>query len=268
MEVVTRIFDLLQLYRGKYAGKDDVFAWKSQGKWVKISASDYIKQSDCVSYALMALGIGPGDRVATIMGNSPLWNFLDMGILQAGCVHVPVYPTLSVENYRFIFRDAGVKVLFIGCRAAYQRIKPVLNDLPDLQAYFVLEKQKGLKDWSDLIRLGKKNSGKELLTSIRTGIEPGDLATLIYTSGTTGRPKGVMLSHANMVSNFTAVSQILNGRDVNRALSFLPLCHVYERMLNYMYQYIGISVYYAENLDRLRENMREVKPEMFVPYPG
>ena len=267
MEVVTRIFDLLQLYRGKYAGKDDVFAWKSQGKWVKISASDYIKQSDCVSYALMALGIGPGDRVATIMGNSPLWNFLDMGILQAGCVHVPVYPTLSVENYRFIFRDAGVKVLFIGCRAAYQRIKPVLNDLPDLQAYFVLEKQKGLKDWSDLIRLGKKNSGKELLTSIRTGIEPGDLATLIYTSGTTGRPKGVMLSHANMVSNFTAVSQILNGRDVNRALSFLPLCHVYERMLNYMYQYIGISVYYAENLDRLRENMREVKPEMFCAVP-
>ncbi|MPL63162.1 Long-chain-fatty-acid--CoA ligase FadD15 [bioreactor metagenome] len=267
MESVTRIFDLLQLYRGKYAGKGDVFAWKSRGKWADISASDYIRNSDHVSYALMALGIVPGDRVATIMGNSPFWNFLDMGILQTGGVHVPVYPTLSVENYRFIFTDARIRVLFIGCRAAYQRIKPVLNDLPDLQAYFVLEKQKGLKDWSDLVRLGRKNSNRDLLGSIRSSIRPEDLATLIYTSGTTGRPKGVMLSHVNMVSNFTAVSDILNSRDVNRALSFLPLCHVYERMLNYMYQYMGISVYYAESLDRLRENMREVKPEMFCAVP-
>ncbi len=267
MEKLTRIFDLLTLFRDKYSEKEDVFIYKSEGKWVNISSADYVRQSDWVSFALFELGLAKGDRVATIMGNRPTWNFLDMGILRAGCVHVPVYPTLSLENYRYIFQDAGVKVIFIGCHDAFYRIEPALKDLPDLRAVFVVEKLEGQMDWSDMITLAKKNPRQQLLESMNSEIAAGDLATLIYTSGTTGRPKGVMLSHANLVSNFTTVSHILDGIKISRALSFLPLCHVYERMLNYMYQYLGITVCYAEHIDRLRENMKEVGPEIFCAVP-
>lgn len=267
MATLSRIFDLLQLYRNEYAGKQDVFAYKKEGNWIPVSANEYVKNADMVSHGLLAIGLKPGDKVATIMGNRPEWNFLDMGILQIGCVHVPVYPTISAENYRYIFQDAEIKVLFIGCYDAFSRVKTILHQLPSLQAFYILEKTKGVKHWSDLLDKGRKSQNTEKLSILKNSIEPSSLATLIYTSGTTGKPKGVMLSHSNMVSNFLSVTEILKRKPVSRALSFLPLCHVYERMLNYMYQNMGISVYYAEHMDRIRENMKEISPDMFCAVP-
>ena len=267
MATLSRIFDLLQLYREEYAGKNDVFAYKKEGNWISVSANEYVKNADQVSHGLLAIGLKPGDKVATIMGNRPEWNYLDMGILQIGCVHVPVYPTISSENYRFIFQDAEIKVLFIGCYDAYSRVKTILHEIPSLHAFYILEKTKGVKHWSDLLEKGRKSQNAEKLSLLKSSIEPSSLATLIYTSGTTGKPKGVMLSHTNMVSNFLSVTEILKKKSVSRALSFLPLCHVYERMLNYMYQNMGISVYYAEHIDRIRENMKEISPDMFCAVP-
>lgn len=264
---VNRIFDLLQLYRDKYSAKECVFGYRKQGKWHDLSAASYVSLSDKISCSLLSSGLKPGDRVATIMNNMPEWNCLDMGILRAGCVHVPVYPSLSAENYRFIFNDADVKLIVVGCRDAYDRIRPAVEDLKYEGLIVSVENIDGVDSWLDFIGRGEDRDLSESILLISEQILPENLATIIYTSGTTGHPKGVMLSHANLVSNFKTVSLILNGMEIKKALSFLPLCHVYERMLNYMYQYLGISVYYAENLDRIRDNLREVKPDMFCAVP-
>ncbi|MFH1121415.1 MAG: long-chain fatty acid--CoA ligase [Bacteroidota bacterium] len=267
MSNVHRIFDLLQLYRNEFSEKECVFGFKHQGQWQCLSARSYVALSDKISCSILSSGLNPGDRVATIMNNVPEWNCLDMGILQAACVHVPVYPSLSPDNYRFIFNDAGVKLIVVGCRDAYDRIRPVIEDMHYEGIIVSLEQIEGLENWTDFLNRGIDLPFSDTLAGLKEQISPGALATIIYTSGTTGYPKGVMLSHSNLVSNFTTVSLILREIVVKKALSFLPLCHVYERMLNYMYQYLGISVYYAEHIDRIRDNLKEVKPEMFCSVP-
>lgn len=267
MENVKRIFDLLQLYRDEFSANDCVFGYKKQGKWLHVPASKYVIESDRISCALIASGLIPGDKVATIMNNMPEWNFLDMGILQAGCVHVPVYHSLSSDSYRFIFEDSGVRLIVVGCQNAYERVKPAVDAMERKIPVYSLEPGVGQDSWPDFLENGKDSQLFGKLQIIRDQVQPEDLATLIYTSGTTGHPKGVMLSHANLVSNFKSVSLILGGMNVSRALSFLPLCHVYERMLNYMYQYLAVSVFYSENPDRLRDCLKEVKPDMFCAVP-
>jgi len=264
---VNRLFDLLQLYREDFSANNCVFGYKKNGKWQHISARQYVSDSDKISRALIASGLVAGDIVATIMNNVPEWNFLDMGILQAGCVHVPVYHSLSEENYRFIFEDSGVKLIVVGCREAWERVEKALEGLDAKVTVYSLVPVEGSESWLDFIGKGNDQQFTDALDLIKDKILPESLATLIYTSGTTGHPKGVMLSHTNLVSNFKSVSQILGGVNVNRALSFLPLCHVYERMLNYMYQYLGIPVFYAENTDRVRDNLKEVQPDMFCAVP-
>ena len=267
MAYVSRIFDLLQLYREEYSAKAIVFSNKKQGKWQQLSAPDYVSISEKIACSLLSMELKPGDRVATIMSNMPEWNCLDMGIMLAGCVHVPVYPSLSVENYRFIFRDASVKLIIVGCKDAYVRISKALDGIDYIGEIVSIEQIKGTCSWEDFINRGSNQPDFNKLAGLQEHITPESLATIIYTSGTTGNPKGVMLSHKNIVSNFTTVSGILSEMEVTKALSFLPLCHVYERMLNYMYQYLGISVYYAEHIDRIRDNLKEVKPEMFCAVP-
>lgn len=264
---ITRIFDLLDLYRNEFSGKADVFGYKQNNLWQTVSSEKYIEHCDSVSRAVLAYGLTPGDRVATIMGNRPEWNYLDMGILQAGCIHVPIYPTISTENYKYIFLDAEIKLLIVGSSEAYNRVKNILHHIPSLKGVYSIDKIKGIKHWNDFLEKGRRFNDAENLAFIRQQILPDAVATLIYTSGTTGKPKGVMLTHHNMVSNFLTLSKILEKRKVTRALSFLPLCHVYERILNYLYQYLGISVYYAEHIDRIRDNMKEVSPEIFCAVP-
>jgi len=267
MEDVTRLFDILPHYAESFKSKDDVLAGKDNGKWIKYSIADYISHADNISYGLLKLGIQRGDNVATISGSRPEWNLVDMGIQQAGAIHVPIYPTISENDYKYILEHAEVKVIFVSGRDTYRKIEHLVSDLKGLVAVYAFKETEGVKQLDDLILLGKENAQPAKVTEIKASIRPDDMATIIYTSGTTGNPKGVMLSHANIISNFKAVQNIPPVGEEGRALSYLPLCHIYERMLVYLYQYLGISVYYAENPATVGENLREIKPDILSTVP-
>lgn len=267
MEDVTRLFDILPHYLKSFKPKDDVLAGKDNGQWVKYSINDYISHADNISYGLIKLGIKPGDNIATISGSRPEWNLVDMGIQQAGAIHVPIYPTISESDYKYILEHAEVKVIFVTGRDIYRKIEHLVGDMKGLLGVYAFKDTDGVKHLEELILSGKENPQQEQVSKIKDSIKPDDLATIIYTSGTTGNPKGVMLSHENIISNFKAVKDIPPMGEEGRALSYLPLCHVYERMLVYMYQYLGISVYYAENPATVGENMREIKPDILSTVP-
>jgi long-chain acyl-CoA synthetase len=267
MEKVQRLFDLLDLYASRYSSKPDAFCVKKGGTWQKYSSNDYISYSDLISLGLLSLGIGKGDRIATIMTNCPEWNFFDMGILQVGAVQVPLYPLLSEEEFAYILNDARVKLIIISNHVIYSRICKVLPSYHSDKTIFSVEKVKGVRHWKEILEMGKTFSDLEALDRTKKSIEPNDLATIIYTSGTTGRPKGVMLSHHNFVTNFSTCARIQLFKMSERVLSFLPLCHVYERMLNYLFQSYGMSIYYTDSIDKLGENIREVRPHAFATVP-
>jgi len=267
MQDVTRLFDILPHYAKSFKPKDDVLAGKDNGKWIKYSIDDYISHADNISYGLLKLGIKPGDNVATISGSRPEWNLVDMGIQQAGAIHVPIYPTISENDYKYILEHAEVKVIFITGREIYRKIEHLVGDIKGLLGVYSFKETEGVKHLNEIIALGKENAQPEKVSEIKDSIKTEDLATIIYTSGTTGNPKGVMLSHQNIISNFLAVKDIPPIGEEGRALSYLPLCHIYERMLVYLYQYLGISVYYAENPATVGENLREIKPDILSTVP-
>ncbi|MBN1199004.1 MAG: AMP-binding protein [Bacteroidales bacterium] len=267
MKPVTRLFDILDLFRDEYSHKQHLFLSRSAGKWQAISSSEYVRLSHELSLGLLELGVLPGTRIATVMANCPEWNLFDMAISQAGAIQVPIYPTISEENYFYIFTDAKVEYLVIYHQENYNRIKNVLKELPPLKGMFSIQKVRGVPLWTDLLETGRLSSGSEQLERVKEGIRPDDIASIIYTSGTTGRPKGVMLSHGNFVSNFKECASISDFTCREKALSFLPLCHVYERMLNYVYQYLGMSIYYATALEQVPEYLKEVRPHTFAAVP-
>ncbi len=267
MQDVTRLFDILPHYKNSYKPKDDVLAGKDNGVWVKYSIADYISHADNISYGLLKLGIKPGDNVATISGSRPEWNLVDMGIQQAGAIHVPIYPTISESDYKYILEHAEVKVIFVSGRDTYRKIEHLVDSLKGLVAIYAFKETESIQHLDALLKLGKENAVPAKIDEIKAGIRPDDMATIIYTSGTTGNPKGVMLTHRNILSNCMAVKDIPPVGEDGRALSYLPLCHIYERMLVYLYQYLGISVYYAENPATVGENMREVKPDILSTVP-
>ncbi len=267
MNNVTRLFDLLPYYAATFKPKDDVLAAKDNGIWVKYTIQDYIKAADNISYGLMALGIGKGDNIATIAASRPEWNFIDMGIMQTGAVHVPLYPTISEDDYRFILNHAGIKYILIPGKEAYRKLQPIIAEIPSLKGVYTIKEANGLPLLEELINLGEQNQAAQKLDEVKRSIQPTDLATIIYTSGTTGNPKGVMLNHNNIISNFKACAHILPFGEEGRALSYLPLCHIYERMLNYLCQYAGVSVYYAESIATIGDNVKEVKPNLISTVP-
>ncbi|MCF8301625.1 MAG: long-chain fatty acid--CoA ligase [Bacteroidales bacterium] len=267
MEKVTRIFDLLELYRNEFSGRETAFTEKQEGQWRIYSAGDYVNLVDKLSAGILALGLKPGDKVATVMNNRPHWNFFDMALMRTGAIQVPVYPTISAERFKFIFNDAEVKYVIVSGRAIYDSIASVLNQVPSLLDVYTIDKIPGVRHWEELLEIGQAKEQKQKVEEIASGIDPDDVATIIYTSGTTGTPKGVMLTHHNFISNFFAVSDIIRTNMVSVALSFLPLCHVYERMLNYMYQNVGIEVHYVNDIDTLGESIKEVRPEIFCAVP-
>jgi len=264
---ITRIFDLLPHYAASFKPKDDALACKEDGIWKKYSIGHYIQMADNITSGLIALGIRKGDKIATITNNRPEWNFLDMAIMQAGAIHVPVYPTISQADYQYIFCHAEVKYVFVAGEELARRIQEVTRNCPSVKEIFTFKYRDGFRDIYDVAELGQSNPEPELVESVKNSIDTNDLATIIYTSGTTGSPKGVMLSHKNIISNFTAVSYIPTFGEEGKALSFLPLCHIYERMLNYLYQYLGISIYYAESLATITENIKEIRPDMMCCVP-
>ncbi|WP_321280544.1 long-chain fatty acid--CoA ligase [Marinifilum fragile] len=267
--MVTRIFDLLDNYRENYPDKTDALAKKEDGKWIKYSTEQYLKYSDLISYALLDSGLKKGDRVITISNNRPEWNFVDMALAQIGVIHVPLYPTISAKSYDFIIRHCEPNIIFVSSEELYCKIEPLLNNHPSIKQVYSFDKIKAVTHWIRLLDMGKalNDQYKNELKSIKESIKPQDLVTIIYTSGTTGDPKGVMLSHHNFMSNVLSSAARLILNSSHKCLSFLPINHVYERMVNYQYQYKGISIYYAESMETIGDNLRELKPHGFATVP-
>lgn len=264
METITRVFDLLAYNQNRYHS-DDALASKVDGKWVKHSSAGFIQTVDEVSRGLLKLGILKNDKVAVMSPNRPEWNFTDFGIMQIGAAQVPMYPTLAENDIKFILNDAEVKIIFVSDKSLFDKVNKVKTEYSLNLAIYTFDKIADLPNWTEVQNLGKENSNLDL-KPYRDSITPDDLLTLIYTSGTTGTPKGVMLTHDNLVSNVKYSSRLYPS-DVKRALSFLPLSHIFERMVCYMYIYLGISIYYAESLETLMPNLAEVKPHCFTTVP-
>jgi long-chain acyl-CoA synthetase len=266
---VKRTFDLLERYAALYAGKTDALAAKSDGKWVYYSTRDYINHANWVSYGLLSLGLKKGDMVATVSNNRPEWNMMDMGLSQAGIVHVPIYPTISTEEYTYILNDCEPKILIVSDKSLLEKLTPVAKKIKSIKEIYTYNEIEGAENWKKIVEAGKENEDKfrDELPKIRQSIQPEDLVTLIYTSGTTGNPKGVMLSHNNLVTNFVVTSEVHPLGSEAKILSFLPLSHVYERMVNYHFQYKGMSIYYAENMGTIVQDVNEIKPDIFNSVP-
>lgn len=266
---ITRTFDLLDRLLESYPQKDDILAGKENKQWVKYSTKDYVELATMVSYGLLSLGLKKGDKVAMVSNNRPEWNFIDMGISQAGMIHVPIYPTISVEEYDYILDDAKPKLIFVSDKGLFEKIKPIVDKAASIEGIYTINKVEGVKNWTEVKELGKKNADKyrDELIKIKDSVKSGDLVTLIYTSGTTGNPKGVMLSHSNLMSNVIATSVVHPYGAESKSLSFLPLCHIYERMLNYHFQYKGVSIYYAENMGTIVNDLKDIKPKLFSTVP-
>ena len=266
--IVTRLFDLLDNSIENYSYKEDIISGKENGKWVNYTAKDYSQQSALFSYGLLELNIEKGDSILTITNNRPEWNFIDMGIAQVGAIHVPVYPTLSKDDYYYILTNCKPKLIIVSDRALVEKIKP-LAGMAGFGDIYSINQISETKNWNEIKSLGETNIEKysSVLSQLKESILPSEIATIIYTSGTTGFPKGVMLSHNNLINNAKATSTVHKNGSESKALSFLPLSHVYERMLNYHYQLKGLSIYYAENMGTIAEDIRDVKPQMFCSVP-
>jgi long-chain acyl-CoA synthetase len=265
---VTRTFDILNLLRDEYV-KDDILASKEDGVWVKHSSAEYIETATNFSYGLLAYGLKKGDKIALISNNRPEWNFTDMGATQAGIVTVPIYPTISSEEYAYILGHAEPSLIFVSDKMLYEKISKICEKLSGFKGIFTFNRIEGASHWSEITELGKENAErfKDELEKIKSSIKPDDMVTLLYTSGTTGVPKGVMLSHDNLISNVKATMNVHPLDHRHRALSFLPLSHVYERMLNYHFQFKGISIYYAENMGTIAADAKEINPHIFATVP-
>ncbi|MDR1792843.1 MAG: long-chain fatty acid--CoA ligase [Bacteroidales bacterium] len=270
MKEVTRIFDILDRLMELCPNKDDIFARKCDGKWEKYSVKEYVEISHALAYAFLALDLKPHDKIVTVTNNRAEWNFMDMGAALAGMIHVPVYPILSLENYQYIIPHSDAKLVLVGNDSIYQRVAPVVYDnISENALLYTANPIEGEKTFADLLELGRKNKSRFEATveQNKKNISQHDVATIIYTSGTTGLPKGVMLSHRNLIQNFKghAAMQI---RDVShRMLSFLPLCHIYERSLNYEYQFLGVSTYYAENIGTIAVDLKDSHADGFCAVP-
>ena len=264
---VTRVFDLLPNCVLP-VNRDDVFASKVNGEWKKYSAKDLMENVNNISLGLMKLGVKKDDKIAIISTNRPEWNFIELGVQQLGAVSVPMYPNITIEDYKYIFKDAEVKFIFVGDQGLLKKVQEAISDLEGINGIYTFDKIKGANHWTEVADLGSKEEVAQL-EPFKVAVQPDDLLTLIYTSGTTGQPKGVMLTHNNIVSNIDGLveAKALDLLPTDTALSFLPLCHIYERTDVYVYMYNGVSTYYAESMETIGENLKEVKPHVFATVP-
>lgn len=263
---IKRVFDILDLYKTTYK-KADILAGKVNKQWVKYSSDDFVNYSNYVSYALLHIGITEADKVAIISNNRPEWNFCDFGCQQANIVTVPVFPTISNTDLEYIINHAEVKAIFISDKNIYAKLVQIEKNIPTVKHVISFNPIEGIMSFSEFLEMGKKHQNEVMLEAIKSKIKPEDLLTLLYTSGTTGLPKGVMVSHHNLVANVIATQNLAPFDSWWKALSFLPLNHVYERMVSALYLYKGVSIYYAEGLETIGDNLKEVQPQVFVSVP-
>lgn len=265
---VTRTFDLVDNLLDSLQ-RDDALTVKRNGEWEKFSTLKYKEFVDNFSFGLLALGFKKGDKIVSISNNRPEWNFIDMGMTQVGVVHVPIYPNLGAKEYEHILSHSDAKIVITSSTEYYDKIKTSAGISKNIEKVYSFDQIDGITSWMEIIELGKSNADKykDELTTIKSGISEDDMMSIIYTSGTTGLSKGVMLSHKNFISNVKGTINILPVGPDGKFISFLPLCHVFERMLNYLLQYRGCAVYYAESIETMGDNIREVKPEGFAAVP-
>ena len=267
MTTPTRLFDFI-FYQEKHHPLEDSICTKVNGVWKKHSTAEVINQSRTLAEALIEKGIQAGDKVAIISTvNRHEWNICDLATLMVGGVDVPMYPTASEDDWAYIFNDSGAKMCFVSDQALFEKAKRVQANCPALKEIYVWDEVAGAPNWNALFKLGEEVNRLTEVHQRMEAVKKEDLATLIYTSGTTGRPKGVMLSHWNIASNAIDCEDRLPAAKGTKALSFLPLCHVYERMLVYLYTYNSVRIYYAESMETIGDNLREVKPAIFSAVP-
>ncbi len=263
---IKRAFDFLYYQAAKYP-KTDCLSYKQNGKWFNYSTKDVIDVVNRISLGLVKLGVKKDDKVAIISPNRPEWTIVELAVQQIGAVSVPMYPTITIEDYKFIFENCEAKFAFVAGSDLYKKATQAVQGLVSMQKIFTFERVQGAAHWSEVEELGKNEDVKQL-DPLKAAVQADDLLTLIYTSGTTGKPKGVMLSHDNIVSNALASHEAIDlPLGQAKALSFLPLCHIYERTALYVYMYKGCSIYYAESIDTIGANLQEVKPHTFCTVP-
>jgi long-chain acyl-CoA synthetase len=244
-----------------------MLAAKVNGKWVKHSSIEVTEMANLISYGLLQMGINIGDKISIIANNRPEWIITNMGLMEAGAINVPIYPTISESDLIYILNDIEVKYVFVSNKEMFEKVNRIRSFVPSILEIFSFDKIEGVKYWTKIIELGNQYYNNEKLEEIKKAITPSDVATILYTSGTTGNPKGVMLTHHNLISNAIANQDAANFNPEWKALSFLPLNHVFERMLTILYLYKGVSIYYAESMEKITENIKEIQPECFATVP-
>lgn len=264
----TRLFDFIE-NQAKHSPLTRAFNTKYDGEWVSTSSEEHLEKSNQISRGLLQLGVSKGDKVAIISSNNRTeWSIVDVGVLQIGGVDVPIYPTITAEDYAYIINHSESKFCFVSDVEVYNKIKTIRKECPNLEEVYCFDQIKGCQHWTKVLELGRDAAHQPKVQAIKESVLPLDLATIIYTSGTTGTPKGVMLSHKNIVLNVFAAQKRLPleiGKAV--ALSFLPLCHIYERMLIYLYQVTSTEVHFAESIETIGENLNEVNPDVMTAVP-
>ena len=265
MPTATRLFDLAYL-QYDIASDFPMFSFKKDNKWVKLSNTEFIEQVNQTSKGLIALGVQPGEKVALISENRVEWNILDFAIQQIGAVVVAIYPNISTLDYTYIFNHAEIKTCIVSSKELYTKILTIKDDCPQLNAIYSFEKEDDLNHWKDFVASGEIITD-ETLNQLRNHIKPDALASIIYTSGTTGNPKGVMLSHKNLLADTYSSEYSFPVQRGDRALSFLPVCHAYERVFQYVYMYKGLTIFFAQSMDTIGEDFKSVKPHIFSAVP-
>ncbi len=265
MQEPRLLFELLEHQQRRHP-LDYAFAAKEQGTWKRYSTAQSLDEINQVALGLLAIGLQPGDRIATVSNNRPEWNFLDLGMLQVGGVHVPLYPTITDQDYRYILEHAEVRWVMVSDASLYERIAPIAREFPHIAGVHTFNRVPGAQHWSEIKAAARTDLNQELANR-RAAIQKEDTATIIYTSGTTGFPKGVMLSHHNIMSNLLEAAIRVPCKAGDKSLSFLPLNHIYERMLTYMMMYSSIGIHYAESMETIGDNLKEIKPQVFSTVP-
>jgi long-chain acyl-CoA synthetase len=268
MVSITRLFDF-PYYQQESYNLPVALATKKNGVWEKTSSQEYIAKANAVSRALLRMGVQKDDKIALITStNRTEWNIMDIGILQTGAQNVPIYPTIAQEDYEYILNHSGSIYCFVSDTEVLQKVNAIKANVPTLKEVFSFDEIAGCKHWTELLTLGADESNQAEVEAKKESIHTDDLATIIYTSGTTGKPKGVMLSHKNIVSNvLDSAPRIPFDAGNSTALSFLPICHIFERMILYIYQYYGVSVYFGESIEKISDNLKEVQPTVITAVP-
>ena len=265
---ITRLFDFPYFQLEKY-NISDALVTKYNGVWVKTSTQEYVDKANAISRALLRMGIQKNDKIAVISSsNRTEWHIMDIGILQTGAQNVPIYPTISEDDYEYILNHSESSYCFVSDKEVLRKINLIKHNVPALKKIYCFDSIADCDNWDMLLELGKDDSNQNEVEARKDNVKATEMATIIYTSGTTGRPKGVMLSHDNIVSNVLGSEhQIPFDAGKTRALSFLPICHIFERMVVYLYQYYGVSIYFAESIEKLSDNLKEVHPNVMTAVP-